>query len=215
MIKKILATVVLLFGINNFVLADSTDSYFPDYNDHKYRFGKFWGSLTIGGYTPIGTLSDNLDISSGAGVGFSFLDIFGVEVRGAYQLYDKKSMILSESGLVPSDTPGNELIHKIDTTAFLVIQPSFKVAKDFFIAPYIGAGADFSFISYSYYRDSPRYTYETTMTLFGFAGKAGVRFRFSNMLIGAGVEYIYAVPSDFYGIDFSSLTYALELGFVI
>jgi len=207
---------IIIFIFSSTYLHAQDDMYYPYIDKTTGNAGVFWMGFDLGSYAKIGTMSNVLPslpaISPGVIIGFNFLDFIGLEAQGSFQEYRGTGKLFIDTGLIPNAN-GVETLTKIDVSLYLMFQPAFSLTENIKIIPYIGAGGIFSIIDYTYNLDFPKFKYATNINTLGASAKLGLRFNLAGMLIGAGVQYSF-IQSDL-GIDFSSLSYSLTLGFII
>ncbi len=216
MIIKILMSSFLTLILYSNVFAYEDELYYPFYDKNSTRPGVFWIGFDLASFIPINTKADVLPqipaIAPGVIIGFTIIDFFGFEGQFSYQYYKGIGSLFADTGETPKQA-GNESLTKMDIGGFFMAQPSFSVSNKIRLIPYVGIGALYYTANYSYSREVPEFEYQTNTSGVAFSVKTGVRFKFINILVGAGIQYNLTTQGGAY--DFSSLSYSLTLGFMI
>lgn len=222
-IKRTMNTIIKLFTSSFLVLilysnvhAYGDEIYYPFYDKDSTRPGVFWIGFDLASFIPINTKADVLPqipaIAPGIIIGFTIIDFFGFEGYFSYQEYNGVGSLFTDTGETPIQA-GKESLTKLDLGGFLMVQPSFSISNKIKFIPYVGVGALYYQTKYSYSREVPEFEFRTSTSGVAFSVKTGVRFKFINILVGAGIQYNLTTQGTAY--DFSSLSYALTLGFII
>ena len=216
-------TIIKLFTCSFFILILYSNAYtyedelyYPFYDKNSTRPGVFWMMFDLSSFIPINTKADVLPqlpaIAPGVIIGFSIIDFFGFEGQLSYQQYNGVGALFADNGETPKQA-GKEALAKIDIGGYLMAQPSFSISNKIKFIPYVGVGALYYQAKYSYIREIPEFIFNTSVSGVAFSVKTGVRFKFINILVGAGIQYNLTTQGTEY--DFSSLSYSLTLGFMI
>ena len=214
-IKLFTCSFLVLILYSN-VYAYEDELYYPFYDKNSTRPGVFWMMFDLASFIPIGTKADVLPqlpaIAPGVIIGFTIIDFLGFEGLFSYQDYKGVGSLFSANGETPEQA-GKETLTKIDVGGYLMAQPSFSISNKIKFIPYVGVGALYYQATYSYLREIPEFIFNTSTSGVAFSVKTGVRFKFINILVGAGIQYNLTTKAG--GYDFSSLSYALTLGFML
>ncbi len=215
-ITKLFISSFLVLILYSNVHAYEDELYYPFYDKNSTRPGVFWMMFDLSSFIPINTKADVLPqipaIAPGVIIGFTIIDFFGFEGQFSYQSYNGFGSLFSDTGETPRQA-GKETLTKLDIGGYLMAQPSFSISNKIKFIPYVGIGALYYQAEYSYVREIPEFLFNTNTSGVAFSVKTGVRFKFINILVGAGIQYNLIANDS--GYDFSSLSYALTLGFMI
>ncbi len=216
MIIKLFTCSFLVMILYSNVYAYEDELYYPFYDKNSTRPGVFWMMFDLASFIPINTKADVLPqlpaIAPGIIIGFTIIDFFGFEGQFSFQTYKGVGSLFADTGETPKQ-PGSESLTKLDIGGYLMVQPSFSISNKIKFIPYLGMGALYYQAKYSYLREIPEFIFNTSDSGVAFSVKTGVRFKFINILLGAGIQYNLTTNGG--GYDFSSLSYALTLGFMI
>ena len=215
-ITKLFISSFLVLILYSNVYAYEDEMYYPFYDKNSTRPGVFWMGFDLSSFIPIGTKADVLPqipaIAPGVVIGFTIIDFLGFEGQFSFQTYNGVGSLFKDIDKTPKQA-GKESLTKLDIGGYLMAQPSFSISNKIKFIPYVGVGALYYQAKYSYIREIPEFEFHTVTSGVAFSVKTGVRFKFINILVGAGIQYNLITEDA--GYDFSSLSYSLTLGFMI